>query len=1107
MFNQFRPRNPGSPTSPISITDSFASDTSRGTKSLSSAPVVTPPPAYVAFAAASQLATDNHIAQLTQEEAEDAHHPGSARSGALFTEQALVLINAFLDELLYSFLCNTRSMSLENLENAVEGVLKGRLAQQALDAAQVELEELLSEEDNTAVLPSEGEEDLSQSDIDLIFKRTRLRIMVYMRLGEMEDEDEERYVQRESENGTTSTTNKRFSQSSRMVPWSAAIFLTSILEFIAEQCIAISGETAYRRTKSERIQLVGASSQADGLDDRIYVDEYDVGKLALSKLLGRLWRIWKKNLRSRPKSRLPAVRSSALPSRLGAKEPPAPMQSRPVYQNENGSYGSEDSDILPKQGIAITSDTATHQMSGDEGVHVVSSGADSDSDVLGRPALSKISEDDRSQLAPGSGSDNPALFPLTNRSSLHSHPAFDAANYPPGIAAAAGLSSSFKQADLPSDSPEDDPYNLYAPGPVNIPQRQRGDWASTVAERVIIQSPILPSENAFAAQARAAEARSRSGTTSSMPLDFGTTQSQSKQSTTSEQQNQVRLQPRNNSSLAAPPITPPVDRQGSIVDRQGSIVDRQGSIVDRHGSIITSPTIGDYSPVPVLGVAELRTAQPIQAQTITPPRSYESLQKVSKQNATPPQIKKPLKIPRHVVPTPTSSPANRHGLVAREPTIEGQSTRDFADFIRSTAPTESQTKIAPIMGNAEPARMNSVTRAGQTSASATSKPLPKLPQTATVTRRADSPPTTSLGRPRKTNLQPRDAIVRAHGTDDLVDFLRQGPPVATLAHGDNTSSSTATTMGRNGSVVSQSAGGSVTSASALVPRAPTTYISRPPQAPPKTRRHVRDPYALPSSDDEDDDDDDDSLTALPGKHRRQKRSTNNESMIDFLNNNEPPPHSTGPTQSLPSTVHAKARRPSHPLDSSTTNGPTYTSSSPTLPSHPTSQPQTYRTSLKPSSKQRTSQTPTAILSTSAFFTTSSPPHPSGAAGSSPLPDFMAPAPSIQIDLNQLSRRDPMVMKYDDFNGGAQGIGRASGGGVGSGKRYDYGTDGDDEDEYQGAAAPAPNVSRDRGSREGIAVGGGSGSGSGGGVGSGTGAVSNARWSGSGKKGGGFWRRV
>jgi len=1088
MFNQFRPRNAGSPTSPISITDSFASDTSRGTKSLYSAPVVTPPPAYVAFAAASQLATDNHIAQLTQEEAEDAHHPGSGRSGALFTEQALVLINAFLDELLYSFLCNTRSMSLENLENAVEGVLKGRLAQQALDAAQAELEELLSEEDNTAVLPTEGEEELSQSDTDLIFKRTRLRIMVYMRLGEMEDEDEERYVQRESESGTTSTTNKRFSQSSRMVPWSAAIFLTSILEFIAEQCIAISGETAYRRTKSERTQLVGASSQADGLDDRIYVDEYDVGKLALSKLLGRLWRIWKKNLRSRPKSRLPAVRSSALPSRLGARESTTPVQQqRPVFHDENGSYGSEDSDVLPKQGIAITSDTPTHQMSGDEVGNAVSGDADSDSDVLGRPALSKISEDDRSQLASGSGSDNPALFPLTNRSSLHSHPAFDAANYPPEIAAAAGLSSNFKQADLPSDGPEDDPYNLYAPGPVKNQQRQRGDsWAQTVADRVIIQSPILPSENAFAAQARAAEARSRSGTTSSIPLDFGSNPSQRKQST-SEQQDQVRLQPRNNSTLAAPPITPPVDRQGSVVDR--------------HGSIITSPTIGDYSPAPVLGVAELRTAQPIQAQTITPPRSYESLKRVEKQTATPPQIKKPLKIPRHVVPTPTSSPANRHGLVAREPRVEGDSTRDFADFIRSTAPTESQTKIAPIMANAEPARMNSVTRAGQTSTSATSKPLPKLPRTA---RDTPSPPTTSLGRPKKSQLQPRDAVIRAHGTDDLVEFLRQGPPTATLAHGDNTSSSgTGTTRDRDGSVVSQSAGGSVTSASALVPRAPTTLLSRPPQPPAKTRHRIRDPYALPSSD-EDDDDDDDSLTALPGKHRRQKRSTNNESMIDFLKNNEPPSRPTGPTQPLPSTVHANARRPSHPLPSTTT-GPTYTSSSPTLPSHPTSQPQTYRTSMKPTSKQRNSQTPTAILSTSAFFTTSSPPHPSGAAGSSPLPDFMAPAPSIQIDLNQLSRRDPMVMKYNDFDG----VGRASGGGGGGrGKRYDYGTEEDEEDEYQGAAAPAPNVSRDRGSREGIAMGGGSGSGSGGGGGGGgMGAVSNARWSGSGKKGGGFWRRV
>jgi hypothetical protein len=70
---------------------------------------------------------------------------------------------------------------------------------------------------------------------------------------------------------------------------------------------------------------------------------------------------------------------------------------------------------------------------------------------------------------------------------------------------------------------------------------------------------------------------------------------------------------------------------------------------------------------------------------------------------------------------------------------------------------------------------------------------------------------------------------------------------------------------------------------------------------------------------------------------------------------------------------------------------------------------------------------------------------------------------ISIDLNQLgstNRSDPMAMKYNGYSAG----------------------DEDDDD-----SAPAPTVSRDRGSKEML------------------GRVN--RDSGSGKKGGGFWRRV
>ena len=67
-------------------------------------------------------------------------------------------------------------------------------------------------------------------DLELVWKRTRLRVMVYMRLGEMEDEDEQRYVKEEQ---LFHGSERRFSQSSGLVSWAAAIFLTSVLEYVA----------------------------------------------------------------------------------------------------------------------------------------------------------------------------------------------------------------------------------------------------------------------------------------------------------------------------------------------------------------------------------------------------------------------------------------------------------------------------------------------------------------------------------------------------------------------------------------------------------------------------------------------------------------------------------------------------------------------------------------------------------------------------------------------------------------------------------------------------------------------------------------------------------
>ena len=1072
MFALNQPGGAASPSSPLSVSSSLVSDNSN-TKSafLLPTPTVLPSPAYVAFAAASQLATDNHVQNAQQQQASDDQQPTiGERSGALFTEQALALINAFLDELLYSFLCNARSMSLLHLEAAVENVLKGKLAQLALDSAHNELEDLLAEEDDTEPpgTPS-ADESLTQAEIDLVFKRSRLRIMVYMRLGEMEDEDEERHVQREAGMQSTRGTNKRFSGSSHMVPWSAAIFLTSVLEFVAEQCIAFSGENAYRRVKQRRNkQMPGFPSLGSDMEARVYVDEHDVEKLALNSILTRLWRIWRKSLRARPISRFATSPVTPQTRNLNDKESSATLRTESALEHnkdnqaDDNVIASDESDVLSKQGVAITTTSLPHHHKREDLPTSPGTGEDSDSDVLaGRLALSHISEE-RSQVAEHPDSNgNHALFPLTNRSSLHSHPAFDANNYPPEIAAAAGLIPSSRPIDMHIATTVPDRKESYDALPPKSQSFLAGTtaplspaWAAHVVDRVLAQPTIVPSENAFAAQARATEeaARGRSNTASTFALDHDSQSAiaMRKPSITMSKASleASRPQPSENRKPSASLATPQQVRHGSL------------AVASPNSAFTLSPGESEYSPAPALGVASI--AQEFQARSITPPRSREALREPK---STPPIIKKPLKIPRNL--TPKSSPNDRgaadggrrkSSLIAREPKYVEGSIRDFADFIRSTAPTEEQTRIPPIVASAK------LNGAHNSSPFSNSRPLPDLPRESTLRDGPISP--VNNKKKRQSTLVPRDAVIRNRGTDDLVDFLREGPPDAGIGHAitssnENTPTSISTS-GRNGSVLTQSHRGSVTSATPLVngtsniphpvqKRSSTTTQARVAQTtvPVRSRPRTRDPHALPSSDEDDSDSEFDNLTALPGSNhrRRNTRKAENQSLIDFLQTTDPPNYHSGPSSSLPSKVTARmapssataARR----FDAANSRNGNASSPPPrqVKADHASTSSSHSRVASTGNSRSHISNSAN-VLSTSAFYST---PNSNNNANSNQLPDFMAAQPNRPIDLGELDRsmRDPITNMYNNF----------------------------DDDV---GAAPSPTIMRDRGSKQTSARKGGSG---------------------------------
>ncbi|KAI9860476.1 MAG: hypothetical protein M1813_006135 [Trichoglossum hirsutum] len=250
---------------------------------------VNPEPAYIAASAASQIVTNDH--EVNQADwLEDAVEPSGGT--ALVSSESLKLINSFLDQLLYNFLSIARSTSLVSLRPAVTEVLKPKLARDAISGADQELHEYLGGgEDEDFFSGQRGLETVGLWDLDRVWTRTRLRCMVYSSLGDMEEEDEDRFM------GVDSPDNSiHFTDNPGYVSPAVAIFLTSILEFIGEQALIIAGQAAYSRIQNKRNDPDHRS--AEGTAERIVVEERDAEKVAFNATLGRLWRTWRKRLRT-----------------------------------------------------------------------------------------------------------------------------------------------------------------------------------------------------------------------------------------------------------------------------------------------------------------------------------------------------------------------------------------------------------------------------------------------------------------------------------------------------------------------------------------------------------------------------------------------------------------------------------------------------------------------------------------------------------------------------------------------------------------------------------------------------------------------------------------
>ena len=274
--------------------------------SVASPPPVSPEPAFIAASAASQIVTSDHQDQM--ESWIGAGNDDVAANTGMVMPAALAQINGFLDQLLYGILATARSTSIAALRPAVSEILKPRLAKDAINGADEELQDFASgREDEDLSTQNSGTDFSGVSDLNLIWRRTRLRCMVYTRLGDLEEEDEEAYIEREYQEDADNRHHRSIedlsAQDLELVSPPSAIFLTSILEFIGEQSLLIAGDAAYSRFHSRKPHAPHNN------DERVLVEDTDVEKIAFDTRLGRLWRSWKKKVRS------PGIVSPRLTSR------------------------------------------------------------------------------------------------------------------------------------------------------------------------------------------------------------------------------------------------------------------------------------------------------------------------------------------------------------------------------------------------------------------------------------------------------------------------------------------------------------------------------------------------------------------------------------------------------------------------------------------------------------------------------------------------------------------------------------------------------------------------------------------------------------------------
>lgn len=866
------------------------------------------PPLYISEAAASELLGDRQKERSCQDD--DTVVASINFSQSDFSERALRLLNAFLDHILYQILAVGRAPTYAALRPAVEHVLKGRLARQAIGNAEEELSELLAEgeaEEELALIDEQAKAagDIAW-DVENTWKRTRLRIMVYTRYGEMPDEDEERLVEAHCSNENPA--ERRFLDTSGLVTWIAAIFLTSILEYITEQCVDVTLEAVLERTAARNGGFLQNQTLA------IVVQDSDVERIARSTTLGRLWRTWKQGLRS---SRTPSRSTSSAQSSLQEKPVVSPTVARVVGNHsvqQDGdlsqqrpsldSQSDASPEVSPLKGLRETSRLVTLGNNGLIQEHTYGNNA--------RTVHYDFAMDSRPASA--------ASHELTHNNSTRERGSSDGFNFENMLLSSAPTSAAETRRDAgiaspyPDDSTQSVNSAAYAgtlverlhhgaavllPEQMNLPIQS--SWTDGEVVRTLVPGPRHTTTTK--------STRERPTNTVSEPLltppqeqqeleveDVFSGHNRANTSRIRPQSTEVdrnwinnvsALSPRNNSELpnktkglenfdVKRQTTQSMDVADAVRSQNTTRFLPSNDPIDEHPDVMTD------------SLTDARIETDIDSDLEFPRVNASARQKPS-------SAKTPLKgfEARDLTSRPPLDNTRRSavlGLLAREPRVQTEPLGDLADWVRSTNPPDlghEHVTVVPSRAGT-PGSENGVANGSQISQHSSSKVSRKK---SVKTGDAAVSRTRSVNKPR---LEAREAVVRTVPANELIDLIREGPPGAAVAdNGQPPRDSTQSSIVRPGSRASGSLpNGYATSYSGLIATSGAhrteqpAYSDRPQlsQSPPppsssatrsatKPRRRVRDPYAI----DSDDEEDDVNPTALPTRSKRES-----ESLMDFL---------------------------------------------------------------------------------------------------------------------------------------------------------------------------------------------------------------------------------